>query len=239
MGGEGKAVGSGVNAPMTPSIDGEARPVMSGGKPLQVSPTPGQKELITSGGKEIDDLTARSTAAADMKAMVVDLRNLEANQGLMSGGVAGTEFFRKAANVLAPFLTPEQQKVLASTQAWDAESKALVAQAVRQFAGSRVAARELPFFESTKPNELQRPAGRELVYKMLYNVADRIQQAKVQADQQMKTGNVGLAGWVPTFKEVRMPPITMTAPDGYTHDVNTPDEAARVRAQWATMGGGQ
>ena len=173
-------------------------------------PTFRQKKELEVATPEVGHLAAQAQAAANMKSMLVDLRNSEA-QGIYSGGVTGTDFFQKIANIGAAMgtLTPEQQAKLSNTQAWNAETGNLVAQAVSQFAGSRVAAREIPFFQSTKPDDIQTPVGRAKIYQALWNISSRVQQQADQAQTWLDKGNTSLAKFQPKFEDSPLPAIKL------------------------------
>src|SRR5271157_3280026 len=154
-----------------------------------------------------------------MKAMLEDMRNQEA-QGIYSGGIQGQPAFKQMANVLAAggLLSKDQANTLANSQAWDVESKNLVAQAVKQFVGGggRVAARELDFMGKAKPEDLQTPQGREIVYNTLWKISDRINQQAQQAGQYFQQ-NGELTGFTPKFTQSQMPnPVVPGLPDPST-----------------------
>jgi len=202
---------------------GVAPPQQSRGTGGQVFYSPQQKQDIEIGAKEIEDLRTKNSAATQVMGMIQDLRNLD-HQGIYSGGIQGTDFFRKIANIVAALpnhggLSPEQLQKLGNSQAWDADTRNLVALAVKQFAGSRVAARELSYFQGSKPDDLMTDAGRELTYRMVYTLADRTHQDYMQADKYAHTkGNYGLAGYTPQFTDTKMPDIQVGGvPNPTTH----------------------
>jgi hypothetical protein len=212
------AAATGAASPTEPSGAGGMVPLgTAGAVPTSPSGAPvtgpdfKAKELFKSAVPEVEHLTAQSNAASTMKAMIEDLRKGEA-QGIFSGGIAGTEFFRKVANIAAATgaLSTDQVNKLANTQAWTAETGNLVAQAVSQFAGSRVAAREIPFFQGVKPETLQTPEGREKLYQSLWNISSRVQQTAAQAGQHLAK-NPSLLGFAPQFKDEKLPPIQLDA----------------------------
>jgi hypothetical protein len=178
--------------------------------PAKTGPDYREKELVTSSKPQMEHMIAQAQSAATMKEMLLDMRKQEA-AGIFSGGIAGQQFFRKLANVLSPFLSQEQMQKLANTQAWQAGTGQVVAQAVSQFAGSRVAAREIPFFEGIKPELLQTAQGRAEIYQHLYNVSDRLQQQAEQAGAHMANpaNTAGLATFRPDFKDRPLPPIQL------------------------------
>ena len=171
---------------------------------------PQEEQNVKGAGDEVNSLVTKAQSANQMQALVVDMRNKEA-QGILSGGVQGAPFFSKIANIAAAMgAKGETIDKLQNTQAWSADSGHLIAQAVSQFAGARIAARELTFFENIKPQLVQTPEGREQIYQALYNISDRIKQQASQAQEYVndpKNLGKGLGGFEPKFKEVKIPSL--------------------------------
>lgn len=177
-----------------------------------------QREQIAAGGGELKELLAQSMPAGQTKTMIEDLRNREA-QGIYSGAIGGQKAWQDFLSVgaQAGWLSPDTLKKLANSQAWDAEAMTLVAQSVRQFAGARVAARELAFFQQTKPQRLQTPEGREELYQNMWKIADRVQQQANLAGQHFAQYGE-LTSFQPKFVDRPMPnPVVPNMPDPTTH----------------------
>lgn len=190
------------------------------GNPIQVRPTNAQGSLAKGAGDEVANLQAKAASAAQFKALLQDMAQQDA-KGIYSGGVMGSDGAKKMVNILGGLglLSKEQVAKLANTQVYDAESRQLVADAVSQFAGRTVAARELPFFQETKPSTIQAQQARDSLYDTLYNRSDRVQQQAAQASSYINTPDAtgkrpnDLGSFQPKFKEVTMPRASDAMPD--------------------------
>jgi hypothetical protein len=203
----GAAPGGGVAAPTPPAV----APPGTYSYPEKEK----QKGQIGIGIDEQKQATASAQASWQTKQYIDDLRRMDA-QGIFSGGIEGTPFFRTLANVLAPFLTPEYRDKLANTQAWTADTGNLIATAVRAFVGSggRVAARELDFFKGVKPETLNQPETRQAIYQNIWKMADKLQQIPgLMTDyQQANPNDYALSKFIAQPKDNPMPHLQLNAP---------------------------
>jgi hypothetical protein len=172
------------------------------------------KEDITAAGKEQEDATAKANAAAQIQSLVLEQRNRAAS-GILSGQIMGQPEFLKMANILAPYMSAQDYQTLSNSQAWTRQTNQIIALAVKQFAGSRIAARELPFFGGAKADATQTPMGMEETFGDMYRIADQTLQLKQQMDAyQAPPGRAGLVGFVPHLTSTQLPPVQYNAPNG-------------------------
>lgn len=210
------------------------------GQPLKIAQSATEKEMTGINAKEVGEANAQKLQAHQVQAQLIDMRNQE-GQGIYSGGIAGTEYFRRIANVMQSMgiLSPANADKLANTQTWSAEAKNLVALSVKQWAGSRVAKAELGYFSEAKPNELMTPAGREKTYRALYNASQRIIDIGEQGQEYFDAHGGSLKGFTPKFEAVKLPPIEMVTPLGTPYQADNVEQAQAILRQWATMKGSQ
>jgi hypothetical protein len=185
------------------------------------------KEDITAAGKEQEDATAKANAAAQIQSLVLEQRNRAAN-GILSGQIMGQPEFLKMANILAPYMSKEDYQTLSNSQAWTRQTNQIIALAVKQFAGSRIAARELPFFGGAKADATQTPMGMEETFGDMYRIADQTLQLKQQMDAyKAPPGRAGLVGFVPHLTSTQLPPVQYNAPNGKMYNFDNLMDAER------------
>lgn len=199
-----------------------ASPLGRPGTVPQLNLTPAQDASAREAGQEVGNLQARKSSAIQLQQQLLSMRDLD-QHGIYSGGLWGTEGAKKLINVLGGlgYLSKDQVAKLQNTQVFDAESQQVIADAVSQFAGSRVAARELPFFAGTKPTTQQLAASRHLLYGELWDRAQRVIDQADQASSYMSTPDattgrmpIDLGGFVPKFSNRGMPTISATPSNG-------------------------
>jgi hypothetical protein len=232
---------------VTPASTTGQAPTGSIAQGAQVGTPAGVKAAAVAGGAEVGELATKAQSAAQLQAMIGEMRAQEA-RGIYSGGIMGTEGAKRMVGLLAAagVLPQAQADKLAHTQVFDAEAQQVVADAVSQFAGSRIAARELPFFQGTKPSTTQLAQARQDLYGSLYNRAQRAIDQAQQAGQHLRTpGNVDLSNFQPQYKSVPLPAIDVKgAPDPRTNKNATwidDDGVRRVSngSAWVRVGGGR
>jgi hypothetical protein len=154
----------------------------------QINLTPAQESMAREAGQEVGNLQTRKSSAIQLQNQLLAMRDLD-TKGIYSGGLWGQEGAKKLINVLGGmgYLSKEQTDKLMHTQVFDAEAQQVIADAVSQFAGSRVAARELPFFAGTKPTTQQLASARKLLYGELWDRAQRVIDQADQASAYMQT----------------------------------------------------
>jgi hypothetical protein len=231
------AGGAGAEPPVAP-LGTAPPPTQAGGKlPTDASGAPVTgpnfqteaqiKEDITAAGKEQEDATAKANAAAQIQSLVLEQRNRAAN-GILSGQIMGQPEFLKMANILAPWLSDKDYQTLSNSQAWTRQTNQIIALAVKQFAGSRIAARELPFFGGAKADATQTPMGMEETFGDMYRIADQTLQLKQQMDAyQAPPGRAGLVGFVPHLTSTQLPPVQYNAPNGKMYNFDNLMDAER------------
>ena len=164
--------------------------------------------------KQLTDYSSKAQSAGEMQQLITQMRSQDA-QGILSGGVMGNDEIKKLVNVLGGMgaLSPEMYQKLSSTQTFDATSRQVIAQAVSQFAGARIAARELQFFTGAKPTTDMTPQAREGIYDELFNSAQRMRDTAQQAGAYIKNGGAtDLTQFQPQYQHVNLPPITLPHP---------------------------
>jgi len=207
----------GTPAPVPTTPAGAAKPGLS-------AP---EKRDIEVGKEALKPIVDQSVQAAPMKTMIEGLRQEEA-KGIYSGGIMGTDFWQRMANIFSFALSPEQLARLGNTQAYAAEKGTLVAQAIKTFGGVRVAGPEIQFFQNIKPQELSTPQGREQLYQNLWSLADKMQQLGTQAHEYLQKpgADQSLASFQPAFKDNPMPPVKFAGlPDPRMWRANNPNSA--------------
>jgi hypothetical protein len=218
-------------------INALAKPVTSSAQVrdtgVQIAPGAKQGELIKGAVGEYNNLQASAQAAPQIQALVDELRKKEA-MGVYSGGIQGTDFFKTLASRLAAagLVGPEGVEKIGNTQAWEADTGNLVAQAIKAWvgAGGRVAAREIDYFKNLKPNLLQTEGGRQQIYRELYDMSGRQQQHAQQAGEWLQSHD-DLSGFVPKFTSTKMKPVVfedLPSPAGFK-------EGATVRGDKGTF----
>src|SRR5208282_344941 len=140
-----------------------------------------QKTDIQVAGKEAEDVNSKSNAAQQLQQLIEQQRN-RAAQGIFSGQQMGQDWFLKFANTMRQFMTQDQYDTLSRSQAWGKEQNQIIALAVKQFAGSRIAAREIPFFGGAKADATQTDQGMDMSMQDMWRVADQQKQLKEQMD---------------------------------------------------------
>jgi hypothetical protein len=212
----GVNLGTAGPSPAAPAVPSAAAPTMSVGPSGGVKTGPSLQEreqtkaLAPVAATHLAELTTKASAAAQMQEIVKELRNKEA-EGMYSGALEGTDYFRKIAGIAAAMgtLKPAEVEKLSNTTAWDAEAITLLAQSVKQFS-SRPAAAELGYLAPSKPQVPQTAEAREQIYQSLYRAAARAVQEAQQADAHLKSGNNSFGNFVPKFEPVKMPPVQVS-----------------------------
>jgi hypothetical protein len=208
--------------------------VYPGINPEQVAPTEAQKAGFPTTEKQKEDMMNRAAPAWEMQQLIIQTRN-QAASGILQGGIFGSDMSKKWVNILTQLgwenVDPELARKLQRTQVFDALANTMVAEAVRQFAASRIAAREIPWMATTKPNTMQQAAAMEQVMSDAYNRAQRYLDTPPQAAQWLQT-HTDLLGFRPTFRDVKLPAAQIdatAAPDTYWTQGKT------IRADDGTM----
>jgi hypothetical protein len=196
-----------------------------GAQPQPQQPAPAQvmTELPPAYKTSKEQIDKAQFAAHSGQLMLQLLQEMQATdaKGVYSGGVWGTEGGKRLVSILGGlgYLSPAQTEKLMNTQVFDAQARNVVAQAVSAFAQARVAARELPFFEPTKPSTEQLAATRQQIFPLLWSRAQRDiafaqQQSEYINSRNPQTGMfpMDVGGFVPDFSH--LPRMPMVKPGG-------------------------
>lgn len=175
---------------------GEARTVVPA-KPVQAGYSPQQMEQIKGTGEVVNEMQKSIPAAAQGLQYIADLRALDA-QGIYGGGIKGTDYFKRIANIVAstPFASKEMVERLANTQVWEKDTGNVIIQTLRQLPGNRLTNNELQFISNVNPQTIQQPQARQRIYDTIERgLKNSMEFAQSASQYAVQPGVTNLSGW--------------------------------------------